>query len=377
MKAWPGKYVIGLTGNIATGKSVVRKMLEHLGAFGIDADSLGHRAIAKGAPGYSIVVDTFGHWILGTDGQIDRPRLGRLVFADAEALSQLEAIVHPLVRQALDVLIRRVPKKVVVIEAVKLLESNLGKACDSVWVVHAPEEVQIARLMKKRKMSAADARMRIEAQPPQEAKLAVADVIIQNDSTFDDSWRQVIASWKETFPAAQTVPLKELEVAPGALQVQRARPGQAKQIAGLITRLSNGQKKMSREDVMAAFGEKAFLVLQVDQKMVGLVGWQVENLVARTTDVEIEPGLPLDKALTALIHEMERASRDLQCEASLLFLAPALADHQAVWEGLGYEEKQVEELDVRAWQEAARESMPQGTVLMFKRLRKDRVLRPV
>ena len=64
MSRWPGKYVIGLTGNIATGKSVVRKMLEHLGAYGIDADALGHRAIAKSAPGYSAVVDTFGRWIL-------------------------------------------------------------------------------------------------------------------------------------------------------------------------------------------------------------------------------------------------------------------------------------------------------------------------
>src|SRR5512147_1107703 len=96
MSAWPGKYVIGLTGNIATGKSVVRKMLEHLGAYGIDADALGHRAIALGSPGYRPVVDTFGKWILTPDGQVDRGRLGRIVFADPEALARLESIVHPL-----------------------------------------------------------------------------------------------------------------------------------------------------------------------------------------------------------------------------------------------------------------------------------------
>src|SRR5574341_2224193 len=84
MSAWPGKYVIGLTGNIATGKSVVRRMLEHLGAYGIDADALGHRAIAQGAPGYRPVLDTFGKWILGDDGQIDRAKLARVVFADTE-----------------------------------------------------------------------------------------------------------------------------------------------------------------------------------------------------------------------------------------------------------------------------------------------------
>ena len=100
MSAWPGKFVIGLTGNIATGKSVVRKMLEHLGAYGIDADALGHRAIARDAPGYKPVLDTFGKWILAPDGQIDRGKLARVVFADPDALIQLESIVHPLVRQA-------------------------------------------------------------------------------------------------------------------------------------------------------------------------------------------------------------------------------------------------------------------------------------
>ena len=83
MSAWPGKYVIGLTGNIATGKSVVRKMLEHLGAYGIDADALSHCAIAKDAPGYQPVVDAFGSWILNPEGQIDRTRLGKIVFSDS------------------------------------------------------------------------------------------------------------------------------------------------------------------------------------------------------------------------------------------------------------------------------------------------------
>src|SRR5210317_1680794 len=104
MSAWPGKYVIGLTGNIATGKSVVRKMLEHLGAYGIDADALAHRAIAKDAPGYQPVLEAFGNWVLTPEGQIDRVRLGRIVFSDPEALVQLETIVHPLVRGAIDVL---------------------------------------------------------------------------------------------------------------------------------------------------------------------------------------------------------------------------------------------------------------------------------
>ena len=83
MSILPGKYVIGLTGNIATGKSVVRRMLEHLGAYTIDADALAHRVIAKGAPGYQPVLDKFGTWLLESDGQINRSKLGRLVFAAA------------------------------------------------------------------------------------------------------------------------------------------------------------------------------------------------------------------------------------------------------------------------------------------------------
>src|SRR4026207_2420014 len=99
---WPGKYIIGLTGNIATGKSVVRKMLEHLGAYTIDADALSHRVISKGAPGYQPVLDKFGSWLLGEDGQINRSKLGHLVFADKDALKQLEDIIHPYVLQAID-----------------------------------------------------------------------------------------------------------------------------------------------------------------------------------------------------------------------------------------------------------------------------------
>jgi dephospho-CoA kinase len=122
---WPEKTIIGLTGNIATGKSVVRKMLEHLGAYGIDADALSHRAIAQGAPGHRAVVDAFGKWVLNASGEIDRNKLGRLVFTDPEAMNTLEDIVHPLVSQAIDIMVKRASQKVIVIEAIKLLESDL------------------------------------------------------------------------------------------------------------------------------------------------------------------------------------------------------------------------------------------------------------
>src|SRR5512143_3719523 len=186
MSAWPGKFVIGLTGNIATGKSVVRKMLEHLGAYGIDADALGHRAIAKDAPGYRDALNTFGNWILGADGQIDRTRLAKVVFADPEALAQLEAIVHPLVRQAVDLLVRRSKQKVIVIEAIKLLEGPLRQACDNIWVTYTPKEVQIARLVQKRSMTRSMAYQRVDAQSPQIEQVKLANTVINNEGSFED-----------------------------------------------------------------------------------------------------------------------------------------------------------------------------------------------
>ena len=128
---------------------------------------------------------------------------------------------------------------------------------------------------------------------------------------------------------------------------------------------------------MAAFGDKAFLILQVGQSLMGVIAWQVENLVARTTDIVIDPAVPLNQALPALVSEMERASKELQSEASLIFIKPALAQQENLWKSLGYAARAPQSLGILAWQEAAMESMPAGTVLLFKQLRTDRILRPI
>ena len=399
MSKWAGKTVIGLTGNIGTGKSVVRRMLEHLGAYGIDADALAHRAMAKGAPGYQPIIDTFGRWVLGADGQIDRAKLGRVVFSDAEALAQLEKILHPFVDQAVDLIIRRASQPVIVIEAIKLMEAGLAKQCDSLWVAYAPAEVQITRLMQNRHMSEAEARQRITAQPRQEEKIAAANIVIKNIGSFEDTWKQVNAAWQKLLPSAPieatqpqrvaaaaaptpvaTTPASAPAAKPAGLQgpltVVRGRPRHSSDIADLFNRLRK-DRVMDRGDVMAAFGEKAFLLLQVGSKYAGVIGWQVENLVARATDILIDPALPQEQALPVLVNEMEKASKDLQCEASLIFVQPAMARMDALWHTLGYERRTPQTLSVLAWQEAAQESMPPDTILYFKQLRQDRVLRPI
>ena len=378
MSNWPGKYVIGLTGNIATGKSVVRRMLEHLGAYTIDADALSHRVISRGAPGYQPVLDKFGNWLLDKDGQIDRAKLGRLVFADGQALAQLEDIIHPFVSQAIDLLIRRATQKVIVVEAIKLLESDLRTRCDSVWVADAPQEVQIERLMRKRGMSRDEAIQRIHDQSAQKQKLAAANIVVTNTGSYEDLWKQVSDGWKKVLPTQETPStLITHKPAAGSFSLQRGKPRDSQKIADLVTRLSKGKHAMNKDEVMEAFGDKAFLLLQIDAELVGLAGWQVENLVARTTDLYLDPRVTADKALPLLLAEVEKASSDLQCEASLVFPPMELVGFDSVWKHIGYERRSPDTLGVQAWTDAALESMPKGSALFFKQLRTDRVLRPI
>lgn len=377
MSRWPGKYVIGLTGNIATGKSVVRKMLEHLGGYGIDADALAHRAMAKGAPGFPLVLKSFGEWIVDDEGQIDRARLAKIVFSDQGALDKLEKIVHPLVTHAIDLLIRRAKHGVVVIEAIKLLESDLAAGCDAVWVVSAAEELQVSRLMHKRQLSEAASKQRISAQSPQTSKLRAASVVIRNEGSFENTWEQVQAAWAELPKPKEPLLEQPPQARPGELVVRRGRPQDADEIARFITQVTHGKKTMNREDVMAAFGEKAFLLIERDNHTAGIAGWQVENLVTRIDELYFAPNLPLDEAIPALMNQVETASNELQSEASLLFLPPYLAQHASAWRSVGYRPQTVQGLGVRAWQEAAMESMPRGSSLWFKRLKENRVLRPL
>jgi dephospho-CoA kinase len=379
---WPGKQIIGLTGNIATGKSVVRRMLEHLGAYTIDADALSHRVISKGAPGYQPVLDRFGTWLLDKDGQIDRAKLGRLVFADGQALAQLEDIIHPYVLQAVDVLIKRATQAVVVIEAIKLLETDLRTQCDTIWVTDAPQPVQIERLIRKRGMSPDEAAQRVHSQSDQKEKLASAKAVITNNGSYDDLWKQVNEAWKNIAPSQESAGQSTLithkpEAGAGALSLQRGKPRDSQKIANLVTRLSKGKRTMNADEVMEAFGDKAFLLLQMDAELVGIAGWQVENLVARTLDLYLDPKAPADKAIPIIITEVERAAGDLQCEASLIFPPMDLIGFDATWKQLGYERRTPESLGVQAWTDAAVESMPKGGALFFKQLRTDRVLRPI
>ncbi len=380
---WPGKYVIGLTGNIATGKSVVRKMLEHLGTFTIDADAFAHQAMAKGGPAYAAVVKTFGEWLLTPEGEVNRAYLARIVFAEPVALAKLEAIVHPFVGQAIDVLLKRSKAPVAVIEAIKLIESGLAKECDALWVVNVPAPVQEARLIDKRHLSEAEAALRVAAQSPQAEKLKAASTVIDNSGTFEDTWTQVQAAFGKIVllagaPAAEAP--APVPAAPGAKQVKvrRGKPGDANAIAAFIQQVTNGQRSLTRADMMAAFGDKAYMLADYDGQLGAIVGWKVENLVARVDEFYIAATTPLERVASPLIDAVENAARELQSEAALVFVPASLAQLAAqALSSLEYAPQALEKLGVAAWKEAAKESMPPDTALLFKKLREDRVLKPI
>jgi dephospho-CoA kinase len=190
------KYLIGLTGNIATGKSAVLEMLKRLGAGVIDADALVHQLMVKETPVWQAILEEFGEGILASEDEIDRGKLGAIVFADAEALERLEAIIHPAVTARVDELIRQATEPVVVVEAIKLIEAGWHRAYDALWVVTCSKEQQLERLMRTRKLSQEEALLRIEAQPPQEDKVALADVVIDNSGSLKETREQVEQEWE-------------------------------------------------------------------------------------------------------------------------------------------------------------------------------------
>lgn len=192
----PPRIIVGLTGNIGTGKSTVARMLAELGADAIDADKVAHQVIRAGTPGHASVVEAFGPEVLAPDGEIDRKRLGARVFADPTALARLEAIVHPAVIEVVARRIRDSTADVVVVEAIKLIEAGMADAYDSVWVTTCRREQQLERIMDERGLGLAEAEQRVQAQPPQAEKIARADVIIDNSHSLSETLKQVQAAWE-------------------------------------------------------------------------------------------------------------------------------------------------------------------------------------
>ncbi len=189
--------VIGLTGNIACGKSVVLAVLRDLGAITIDADHVYHELIRPGEPLWRMLREHYGTSILAADETIDRLILGEMVFKDAAAMEMLDQLTHPAVVAAIRDRLATLSGAVVVIAAVKLVESGLDAEGEQLWVVVCDPEQQVDRLMARNRLSRGDALKRVRAQFPIEAKAAGATVLIDNGGALADTRRQVEAAWHE------------------------------------------------------------------------------------------------------------------------------------------------------------------------------------
>ena len=195
-------FVIGLTGNIACGKSTVLSFLRELGAVAIDADAVYHQLIAPDEPLWHRLVEHYGPSILSDVRTINRRELGRLVFTNTEALAELDRLTHPAVVAAILDRIASIDEGVIVVDAVKLIESGLGDSSDQVWVVTCDVAQQVERLMRRNGLSRSDAEQRVAAQRPIEPKLERADVVIDNSGTLSTTRRQVERAWRQTFQRA-------------------------------------------------------------------------------------------------------------------------------------------------------------------------------
>jgi len=191
--------IIGLTGGIASGKSTVSNYLAELGAIIIDADKIAHEIMEKGKPAYWQVIEAFGRGILAENGEIDRSRLGKIVFNDPEQKKTLEEITHPQVIREMREKIEeyRAENKVIVLDIPLLFEAGLEFMVDEIWVVYVDRETQLQRLMARDGLSYQEANIRIQAQMSLEEKRELADFLIDNRSTIEDLKRKVLLKWRE------------------------------------------------------------------------------------------------------------------------------------------------------------------------------------
>lgn len=198
---------VGLTGGIGAGKSEVSRRLAAQGAVVIDADAIAREVVEPGTSGLAAVIAEFGADLLRSDGGLDRDRLGEIVFADPAKLERLNRIVHPLVAERMAELEKAAGQDSIVVHDVPLLaENNLSRGYDLVVVVDAPEQFQLERLLRQRRMTEEQARARMAAQASREKRLAVADLVVDNSSSLAELDRQVGDLWTELRRRARLQP---------------------------------------------------------------------------------------------------------------------------------------------------------------------------
>jgi dephospho-CoA kinase len=196
---------VALTGGVGAGKSTVADILTGLGAVVVDSDRLAREVVEPGTPGLAAVAAAFGADVLAADGALDRPALGRVVFADEAARRRLEAILHPLIRRRAAEMERAAPAGTIVVHDIPLLvETGQAARFDEVLVVDVPVGVQVERLVRDRAWSREDAEARVAAQAGREERVAVATHVIDNTGTLEDLRDRVTEVFEELVSTGPT-----------------------------------------------------------------------------------------------------------------------------------------------------------------------------
>ena len=320
----PQPYLLGLTGNIAAGKSVVRQYLENAGALTVDADRLAQATYLPSGPAYQPILDRFGEDLKMADGQINRSRLGRIVFSDPQALQKLEGIVHPLVSQELTRILETTSAGMVVIEAIKLFESDLAHICQQVWTVVAADDVRLQRLVDQRGMSEAEAWARIQSQPPQEEKVKRSDRVISTDGSF-----------KEVFDHVQAVlhTLPELSTGPEITQDDvLVRPLSAEDLPAIAPLIANPELPLAPSEVADLpyrwYGSVSALGLWQGGALQHLLSWKIEHFLAMLR--AIHPSWCETEHWPLLLQALSENAQQHACKALVIptsLVRPGLAKH--------------------------------------------------
>ena len=269
----PDPFVIGLTGNIASGKSVVLQYLANLGALAIDADQVAQETYLPGNPAYEPILARFGSELAFNDGQINRSKLGRIVFRDPAALAELEAIIHPLVTRKILELKDSTDRAVVAIEAIKLFEAGIDKHCDTRWAIAANDNLRLERLMEDRGLDEAAAHQRIKAQSPQSDKIRLADQVIYTDVNFTHTYNQVF----EQFSALGLSPLEVLS-ADGEIQLSPLNPKDFAIASGFMEEKT--EQTWEPEDLYRLLGQRTVVAFYHGEELLQLMIFRIEQGMA-------------------------------------------------------------------------------------------------
>jgi dephospho-CoA kinase len=319
----------------------------------------------KGGGAYQEVIDVFGQGILGTNGEIDRSRLGQIVFSDQYALKKLEDIIHPLVRKSTSSLIKKVPFKYIVIEAIKLLESSLAKQCRSIWTSFSESDLQLERLICTRAMDKEYAQQRIRAQPPQHQKTQAADIVIENNGSYSEIWRQVKSAFLEIIRVHGP---GEPAATPAYDQIQfiRCTPDDLDLITRLIPKFGPDDLQVDPQNILVEMADKAYLILHEDVQQIGIIRWKLNSFTSIIDQFYIDPACHNPGFMGKIIRTLDIYLTRRLAEVNMLLLPEPMGPSAEILARFDYRETKPEEITTPAWREAVNRQIANHQTIWMK-----------